>query len=51
MNSARTLLRTGAATLARRAPNGSRFMSGDTGVKKHPDLERWNNIRDNVDQV
>ncbi len=20
-------------------------------VKRHPDLERWNNVRDNVDQV
>ena len=33
-----------------RAPATRRSMgSGD--VKRHPDLERWNNVRDNVDQI
>ena len=33
-----------------RTPATQRFMgSGD--VKRHPDLERWNNVRDNVDQI
>jgi hypothetical protein len=33
-----------------RTPATQRSMgSGD--VKRHPDLERWNNVRDNVDQI
>jgi hypothetical protein len=38
--------------LARSSPMAvpKRFMA-DTDVKRLPDLERWNNVRDNIDQV
>ena len=41
-----------AKPMIRSAPSSlpKRFMAhGD--VKRHPDLERWNNVRDNIDQV
>ncbi len=38
--------------LARSSPMSvpKRFMA-DTDVKRVPDIERWNNVRDNIDQV
>jgi hypothetical protein len=42
----------GRNTLARPSPMSvpKRFMA-DMDVKRVPDLERWNNVRDNIDQV
>ena len=49
------MLRAAAARLpslaARVRTPATRRSMGSGDVKRHPDLERWNNVRDNVDQI
>ena len=49
------MLRAAAARLpslaARVQTPATRRSMGSGDVKRHPDLERWNNVRDNVDQI